>query len=87
MRLPSHSCCRSRNRSDEIGRGPLARQSRFEATDLSGCPRMEDLEDFIHLENLKILRRQIDLAKDDVRRQWLMIRLAEEEAKGRVATR
>ncbi|BAR59240.1 hypothetical protein ACVIWV_005673 [Bradyrhizobium diazoefficiens] len=48
---------------------------------------MEDLEDFIHLENLKILRRQIDLAKDDVRRQWLMIRLAEEEAKGRVATR
>ncbi|MGX1000656.1 hypothetical protein [Bradyrhizobium diazoefficiens] len=44
---------------------------------------MEDLEDFIHLENLKILRRQIDLAKDDVRRQWLMIRLAEEEAKGR----
>jgi hypothetical protein len=34
-----------------------------------------------------ILRRQIDLAKDDVRRQWLMIRLAEEEAKGRVATR
>jgi hypothetical protein len=48
---------------------------------------MQDLEEFIHHENLKIFRRQIDLAKDDVRRQWLLRRLAEEEAKVPVATR
>ncbi|WP_164988055.1 hypothetical protein [Bradyrhizobium betae] len=47
---------------------------------------MEDLEEFLHRENLKIFRRQIDLAKDDVRRQWLLKRLAEEEAKVRGAT-
>jgi len=48
---------------------------------------MEDLEDFIHRENLKIFKRQIILEKDDVRRRWLLKRLAEEEAKLRVATR
>ena len=45
---------------------------------------MDSLEEFVHLENLKIFRRQLDLAKDDVRRQWLLKRLAEEEAKSRV---
>ena len=48
---------------------------------------MEDLEEFIHRESLKIFRRQLDLAKDDARRQWLLKRLAEEEAKAPVATR
>jgi hypothetical protein len=48
---------------------------------------MEELEEFIHCENLKILRRQLDLATDDARRQWLLKRLAEEEAKVMVATR
>jgi hypothetical protein len=48
---------------------------------------MEDLEEFIYRENLKIFRRQLDLAKDDVRRQWLLKRLAEEETKVPVATK
>jgi hypothetical protein len=48
---------------------------------------MEDLEEFIYLENLKIFRRQLDLAKDDARRQWLLKRLAEEQAKVRDAVR
>ena len=48
---------------------------------------MEDLEEFIHRENLKILRRQLGLAKDDARREWLSKRLADEEAKVGVATR
>ncbi|WP_168213517.1 hypothetical protein [Bradyrhizobium cosmicum] len=47
---------------------------------------MENLEEFVHRENLRIFRRQLELAKDDVRRQWLTKRLAEEEAKGSVAT-
>jgi len=47
---------------------------------------MENLEEFIHRENLRIFRRQLELVKDDVRRQWLTKRLAEEEAKGSVAT-
>lgn len=42
---------------------------------------MEDLEEFVHSENLKIFRRQLDLAEDDARRQWLLKRLIEEEAK------
>jgi hypothetical protein len=48
---------------------------------------MEDLEEFIYRENLKIFRRQLDLAKDDVRRQWLLKRLAEEETKVPVTTK
>jgi hypothetical protein len=48
---------------------------------------MEDLEEFLYRENLKIFRRQLGLAKDDVRRQWLLKRLAEEEAKIPIATR
>jgi len=39
---------------------------------------MQDLEEFIYRENLKIFRRQLDLAKDGARRQWLLKRLAEE---------
>lgn len=48
---------------------------------------MEDLEEFVHGQNLTIVRRQLDLAKDDVRRQWLLERLAEEEVKVPVAMR
>ncbi|QIO98693.1 MULTISPECIES: hypothetical protein [Bradyrhizobium] len=47
---------------------------------------MEDLEDYIHRENLKIFKREIGLERDAVRRRWLLKRLAEEEAKGRAAT-
>lgn len=47
---------------------------------------MEDLEDHIRRENLKIFKREIGLEKDAVRRQWLLKRLTEEEAKGRAAT-
>ncbi|WP_155525988.1 hypothetical protein [Bradyrhizobium amphicarpaeae] len=47
---------------------------------------MEDLEDYVHRENLKIFRREIDLEKDAVRRRWLLKRLAEEEAKRRAPT-
>ena len=45
------------------------------------------MEEFMHCENLKILRRQLALAKDDVRRQFLLNLLAKEEAKVPVATR
>lgn len=76
--VPSRSRRHNRHRSDEIGRGSLAHQSRFEAADLSECLRMEDPEEFIHRENLKILRRQLGLAKDDARREWLSKRLADE---------
>ena len=48
---------------------------------------MENLEEFVHRENLRIFRRQLELAKDDVRRQWLTKRLAEEETKVPVATK
>ncbi|WP_375305538.1 hypothetical protein WI560_26335 [Bradyrhizobium sp. A11] len=48
---------------------------------------MSELEEFVHRENLRILKRQINLEKDIVRRQWLLTRLAEEEATGRVASR
>ncbi|WP_339028338.1 hypothetical protein WHZ78_06645 [Bradyrhizobium symbiodeficiens] len=47
---------------------------------------MEDLEDHIRRENLKIFKREVGLERDAVRRQWLLKRLAEEEAKGRAAT-
>jgi hypothetical protein len=39
------------------------------------------MEEYIHDENLKIFRRQLELAKDDARRQLLLRLLAEEEAK------
>jgi len=45
------------------------------------------MEEYIHDENLKIFRRQLELAKDDARRQLLLRLLAEEEAKVPVATR
>jgi hypothetical protein len=45
------------------------------------------MEEFIHCENLKILKRQLALAKDGARRQLLLRLLAEEEAKAPVATR
>ena len=45
------------------------------------------MEEFMHCENLKILKRQLALAKDDVRRQMLLRLLAEEEARIPVATR
>ena len=45
------------------------------------------MEDFTHRENLKILRRQLTLAKDDARRQLLLRLLAVEEARIPVATR
>jgi len=45
------------------------------------------MEEFVHCENLKILRRQLALAKDDVQRQLLLKLLAEEEARLPVTTR
>lgn len=45
------------------------------------------MEEFVHGENLKIFRRQLDLAKDDARRNLLLKLLAEEEAKVPVVTR
>jgi hypothetical protein len=45
------------------------------------------MEDFVHRENLKILKRQLALAKDDARRQMLLRLLTEEEAKTPVVTR
>ncbi|MDA9519109.1 hypothetical protein XI06_01785 [Bradyrhizobium sp. CCBAU 11434] len=47
--------------------------------------RIDDLEEFVHRENLKLFRRQLDLAQDNARRQWLLKRLIEEEAKVPVA--
>ena len=44
---------------------------------------MEDLEEFVRRENLKIFRRQLELAQDDARRQQLLKRLIEEETKVR----
>jgi hypothetical protein len=48
---------------------------------------MEDLEEFVQRQNLTIFRKQLDLAKDDARRQRRLTRLAEEEAKVPVAIR
>jgi len=45
------------------------------------------MEEYIRRENLRIFRRQLDMAKDDARRQLLLKLLAEEEAKVQVATR
>ena len=36
---------------------------------------MEDLEEFVHRQNLTIFRRQVDLVEDEARRQWLLERL------------
>ncbi|MBR0816072.1 hypothetical protein JQ544_31400 [Bradyrhizobium diazoefficiens] len=47
---------------------------------------MSELEEFIRRENLRVFKRDIDLEKDAVRRQWLLERLADEEAKGRVTS-
>jgi len=46
---------------------------------------MEGLEEFVHRENLKIFKRQLELAQDDARRQQLLKRLIEEETKVRGA--
>lgn len=45
------------------------------------------MEEFVHREILKIFRRQLALAKDDVQRQLLLRLLAKEEARLPVATR
>jgi hypothetical protein len=45
------------------------------------------MEEFVHCENLKIFRRQLALAKDDVQRQLLLKLLAKEEARLPVTTR
>lgn len=42
---------------------------------------MDHLEEFIYRENLRIFRRQLELAQDDARRQSLLKRLPEEEAR------
>ncbi|WP_256809126.1 MULTISPECIES: hypothetical protein [unclassified Bradyrhizobium] len=86
-RLPSTARRHGRSRSDDIGRGSLVRQLRSEAADLNEGHRLEDLEEYIHRENLRSFRRRLDLAKDDARRLWLLERLAEEEARGRDASR
>jgi hypothetical protein len=45
------------------------------------------MEEFVHRENLRIFKRQLALAKDDVQRQLLVKLIAEEEAKTPVVTR
>jgi len=45
------------------------------------------MEEFVHRENLRIFKRQLALAKDDVQRQLLLKLIAEEEAKAPVVTR
>jgi hypothetical protein len=45
------------------------------------------MEEFVHRENLRIFKRQLALAKDDVQRQLLLKLIAEEEAKTPVVTR
>ena len=45
------------------------------------------MEEFVRRENLRIFKRQLDLAKDDVQRQLLLKLIAEEEAKTPVVTR
>ena len=54
----------------------------------AGDPRKEDaMEEFIHREKLKIFRRQLAVAKDEVQRQLLFKLLAEEETRLPVATK
>jgi hypothetical protein len=77
-----------RNRSDEIERASLARKPRLEAANLSEHPRREDaMEEYIHLENLKLFKRHLALAKGDAQRQLLLRLLAEEEARVPIRTR
>jgi len=45
------------------------------------------MEEFVHSEKLKIFRRQLALAKNEVQRQLLSKLLAEEEMRLPVATR
>jgi hypothetical protein len=45
------------------------------------------MEEYIHRENLRIFKRQLELAKDEARRKLLLRLLTEEEAKVTVATR
>jgi hypothetical protein len=45
------------------------------------------MEEFVHHENLRIFKRQLALAKDDVQRQLLLKLIAEEEARTPVVTR
>jgi len=45
------------------------------------------MEEFIHREKLKIFRRQLAVAKDEVQRQLLFKLLAEEETRLPVATK
>lgn len=45
------------------------------------------MENFLHFENLKIFKRRLALAKNDVQRQLLSRLLAEEEANVPVQTR
>jgi hypothetical protein len=45
------------------------------------------MEEFVHRENLRIFKRQLALAKDDVQRQLLLKLIAEEAAKTPVVTR
>jgi hypothetical protein len=45
------------------------------------------MEEFVHRENLRIFKRQLALAKDDVQRQLLLKLIAAEEAKTPVVTR
>jgi len=40
------------------------------------------MQHFIHRENLKLLKKQIEATTDDARRRMLLRLLAEEEAKG-----
>ena len=45
------------------------------------------MEEFVHLENLRIFKRQLALAKDGVQRQLLLKLIAEEESRTPVVTR
>ncbi len=45
------------------------------------------MEEYIHLENLKLFKRHLALAKGDAERQLLLRLLAEEEARVPVRTR
>jgi hypothetical protein len=43
---------------------------------------MRSMENFIHTENLKLLKKQLETSTDDAQRKVLLRLLAEEEAKG-----
>jgi hypothetical protein len=48
---------------------------------------MDAMDECIHLENLKLLKRHLALAKGDAQRQLLLRLVAEEEAKVPIRTR